>query len=50
MEPWSAHLGIMSPPLILTTDQIDWMVAVVREGVVEVRGDLIAEGLWKPTR
>ncbi|MBC8363862.1 MAG: aminotransferase [Actinobacteria bacterium] len=43
-----AHLNVLSPPLILTTDQIDWMVDVIREGIIEVQGDLIAEGLWKP--
>lgn len=50
MEPLSAHLGIMSPSLIPTTDQIDWMVAVIREGIIEVLRPLTAEGLWKPTR
>lgn len=43
-----AHLNILSPPLVLTVEQIDWMVDVIRESIVEVQNDLTSEGLWKP--
>ena len=43
-----AHLNVLSPPLVLTVEQVDWMVDVLREGIIEVQGDLIAEGLWSP--
>ncbi len=41
-----AHLNVLSPPLILSKAEIDHMVAVLREGIVEVQGDLKKEGLW----
>ena len=44
-----AHLNVLSPPLVLTTDQIDWMVDVLREGIIEVQADLVAEGIWNPS-
>ena len=44
-----AHLNVLSPPLVLTTDQIDWMVDVLREGIIEVQADLLAEGIWNPS-
>jgi len=40
---------VLSPPLVLTTDQIDWMVDVLREGIIEVQADLLAEGIWNPS-
>ena len=43
-----AHLNVLSPPLVLTVEQIDWMVDVLRDGIIEVQADLIAEGLWNP--
>ena len=43
-----AHLNVLSPPLILTREQIDTLVSVLRESIVEVMGDLIRDGLWKP--
>jgi adenosylmethionine-8-amino-7-oxononanoate aminotransferase len=39
-----AHLNVLSPPLILTTGEIDRLVDVLREGIVEVAGQLTAEG------
>lgn len=42
-----AHLNVLSPPLILTRDDIDTLVAVLRESIVEVMDDLTREGLWK---
>ena len=44
-----AHLNVLSPPLVLTTDQIDWMVDVLREGIIEVQADLVAGGIWNPS-
>ncbi|HIE66851.1 MAG TPA: aminotransferase [Acidimicrobiia bacterium] len=43
-----AHLNVLSPPLVLTVEQIDWMVDVLRDGIIEVQADLVAEGLWNP--
>ena len=43
-----AHLNVLSPPLVLSVEQIDWMVDTLREGIIEVQADLIAEGLWSP--
>jgi len=39
-----AHLNVLSPPLILTTGEIDRLVDVLREGILEVAGQLTAEG------
>ena len=41
------HLNVLSPPLILTREQIDTLVSVLRESIVEVMDDLTREGLWK---
>ena len=43
-----AHLNVLSPPLVLSVEQIDWMVDVLRDGIIEVQADLVAEGLWNP--
>ncbi|MCP4982442.1 MAG: aminotransferase [Gammaproteobacteria bacterium] len=42
-----AHLNVLSPPLILTRNDIDLLVSVLRESITEVMDDLIREGLWK---
>lgn len=42
-----AHLNVLSPPLILTRDNIDTLVSVLRESITEVMDDLSREGLWK---
>ncbi len=39
-----AHLNILSPPLILTTGEIDRLVAVLRDSISEVADRLSAEG------
>jgi adenosylmethionine-8-amino-7-oxononanoate aminotransferase len=39
---------VLSPPLVLSVEQIDWMVDVLRDGIIEVQADLVAEGLWNP--
>ena len=38
------HLNILSPPLILTSSEIDRLVEVVREAIIEVADGLAAEG------
>ena len=37
----------MSPPLILTREQIDTFVDILRESIVTTQDDLVREGLWK---
>ncbi len=39
-----AHLNILSPPLVLTTGEIDRLVDVLREAIVEIADGLSAEG------
>ena len=41
-----AHLNVLSPPLILTREQIDVLVSTLREAIVEVMDDLRREKLW----
>lgn len=36
------HLNVMSPPLVITRDEIDRVVATLRDAIVEVRADLDA--------
>ncbi len=43
-----AHLNVLSPPLILTREEIDRLVSVLRESIVEVMDELVREKLWKP--
>ena len=40
------HMCVMSPPLVITSDQIDNMVAILREGISRTMEDLRREGLW----
>jgi len=40
------RLNVLSPPLILTTDQIDWLVDTLRAGIEEVMSSLQHERLW----
>ncbi len=42
-----AHLNVLSPPLILSREQIDTLVSVLRESIVEVMDDLAREGIRK---
>lgn len=44
------HMCVMSPPLVITREQVDDMVSILREGIVRTMDDLIGEGLWKPKR
>jgi adenosylmethionine-8-amino-7-oxononanoate aminotransferase len=41
------NMCVMSPPLIITEEQIDDMVAILREGISRTMEDLRKEGLWK---
>jgi adenosylmethionine-8-amino-7-oxononanoate aminotransferase len=40
------HLNILSPPLILTREQIDTIVEVLRKSIETTQDDLVREGLW----
>ncbi|MGI9304148.1 MAG: aminotransferase [Gammaproteobacteria bacterium] len=42
-----AHLNVLSPPLTLTREQIDFMVDTLRVGIEATMDDLTKEGLWK---
>ncbi len=41
------HMCVMSPPLIIIREQIDDMVAILREGISRTMEDLSREGLWR---
>ncbi len=41
-----AHLNVMSPPLILSKDEIDFMVNTLRDSIVEVQESLKKDGYW----
>lgn len=41
------NMCVMSPPLIITHEQIDTMVAILREGISRTMEDLRREGLWQ---
>ena len=41
------HLNVLSPPLILSREQVDTLVSVLRESIVEVMDDLTREGIRK---
>jgi len=40
------HLNVISPPLILTRDQIDDLVRILGEGIRATADDLVREGIW----
>ena len=42
-----AHLNVLSPPLILTRQQIDTMVEVLHDSIRATHDDLIREGIWR---
>lgn len=42
---FAGRLNVLSPPLILTTDQIDWLVDTLRAGIEEDMTGLKREGL-----
>ena len=41
-----AHLNVLSPPLILTRDEVDDVVSILRRGILAAMDDLVREGLW----
>ncbi|MGB5559038.1 MAG: aminotransferase [Paracoccaceae bacterium] len=40
------HMCVMSPPLVITKEQIDDMVRILREGITRTMADLEVEGIW----
>ena len=42
------HLNVMSPPLVLTHEEADFIVEVLRESILETAADLQAAGHWSP--
>jgi adenosylmethionine-8-amino-7-oxononanoate aminotransferase len=40
------NMCVMSPPLVITREQIDEMVSILREGISRTMDDLRREGLW----
>jgi adenosylmethionine-8-amino-7-oxononanoate aminotransferase len=44
------HLNVLSPPLILTREQIDHIVAVLRASIEATMSDLVREGHWRGSR
>ena len=42
-----AHMNILSPPLIMTKEQIDTLVATLRESIIATMEDLKSEGFWE---
>jgi putrescine aminotransferase len=41
------HLNVISPPLILTREQIDTIVEILRTSIEATADDLVREGLWR---
>jgi adenosylmethionine-8-amino-7-oxononanoate aminotransferase len=41
------NMCVMSPPLVITRQQIDDMVAILREGISRTMEDLRKEGVWR---
>ena len=41
------HLNVLSPPLTLTKQEIDNMVAILREGIEAATSKLQSEGIWQ---
>ncbi|MDG4878611.1 aminotransferase [Mesorhizobium sp. WSM4935] len=41
------NMCVMSPPLIISREQVDDMVAILREGISRTMDDLRKEGLWR---
>jgi len=41
------HLNVMSPPLVITREHVDFIVTTLREAIEAAMEDLRAEGLWK---
>ena len=41
------NLNVMSPPLIMSKDDVDFVVAVLREAILETLEELQAEGHYE---
>ncbi|MET3596047.1 adenosylmethionine-8-amino-7-oxononanoate aminotransferase [Mesorhizobium shonense] len=41
------NMCVMSPPLIISREQVDDMVAILREGISRTMDDLRKEGVWR---
>ena len=42
------NMCVMSPPLTINRDEIDELVAILRQGIELAMADIQAEGLWSP--
>jgi len=40
------NMCVMSPPLVITREQVDDMVGILREGISRTMDDLRREGVW----
>jgi len=43
------HLNVISPPLIMTREQIDELVSILAASIRATADDLVREGLWHET-
>jgi Adenosylmethionine-8-amino-7-oxononanoate aminotransferase len=43
------NMCVFSPPLIITSEQIDEMFDILEQGIIEATDDLRREGFWKET-
>ena len=41
------NMCVMSPPLVITKEQVDDLVAILREGISRTMDDLRTEGVWR---
>ncbi|WP_092223880.1 aminotransferase [Desulforhopalus singaporensis] len=41
------NMNVMSPPLIITREQIDEMVQILRRGIEQTMDQLVKDGLWE---
>ena len=41
------NMCVMSPPLVITREQVDDMVRILREGISRTMEDLRKEGVWQ---
>ena len=41
------HMCVMSPPLVITREQVDTMTAILRQGIERTMAELRSEGVWQ---
>ena len=41
------HMCVMSPPLVISREQIDTMAGILHEGISRTMRDLRQEGIWQ---